>query len=216
MIFAAKKKKFLHNMRENTPNSVSASLRTEYPSHVSLAFGSTECKHAPQNSSSFFAEKYARKRFKYYKEENCSPYKDANKTHQYYLQISKHFADRSSVECAKHSAVLVCDNQILSVGINRYILSKFNSTHSNLYFTNNREYKNKYKINTNFDAFTIHAEIDVFIKAYAKIPKCVLKTMPLVLYVVRSQNDCLTLSKPCDKCQNFLKQFRNLKIYFSL
>lgn len=157
-----------------------------------------------------------KKHYKYYKNDDVCNLKDANKKNQYYLQICKKFAEQSNVECAKHSALLIYDDQILSVGVNRYILSKFNSRHSHLYFTNNREYKNKYKINSNFDAFTIHAEIDVFIKAYTKIPKSILKQLDLTLYVVRSQNHCLTLSKPCDKCQKFLKQFKYLKIYFSL
>jgi deoxycytidylate deaminase len=157
-----------------------------------------------------------KRNYKYYKNEYDSDFKDPNKKNQYYLQICKKFAEQSNVECAKHSALLIYDEQILSVGVNRYILSKFNSRHSHLYFTNNREYKNKYKINSNFDAFTIHAEIDVFIKAYTKIPKNILKQLPLTLYVVRSQNHCLTLSKPCDKCQKFLKQFKYLKIYFSI
>lgn len=165
---------------------------------------------------SYFAEKYGEKKFKYYNEENYAPHRDANKKHHYYLQVSKHFADQSSVECAKHSALLVHDNQIIAIGINRYILSKFNSANSHLYFKNNIEYKSKYKVNKHFDAFTIHAEIDVFVKAYSRIPKHILKNMPLSLYVVRSQNNDLTLSKPCDRCQKFLKQFKNLKIYFSL
>jgi deoxycytidylate deaminase len=139
-----------------------------------------------------------------------------NKTHQYYLEISKNIASKSNVECAKHSAILVYNDKIISVGINKYILSKFNSWHSNLYFRNNLEYKKKFKINRNFDAFTIHAEIDVFKNVYSKYPKNILIHMDLVLYVVRFQNNCgLGLSKPCEKCQKFLKQFKNLKIYFS-
>lgn len=142
--------------------------------------------------------------------------KEANKREQYYLEISKNIASKSNVECAKHSALLIFNDKIISIGVNKYILSKFNSWHSNLYFRNNQEYKKKYKINKNFDSFTIHAEVDVFKNVYNKYPKNLLKKMDLVLYVVRFQNNSdLGFSKPCEKCQRFLKQFKNLKIYFS-
>ena len=172
-----------------------------------------------ENNSSVYSKynSHQHKSYKYYKDSgDYTNYKSANKTQQYYLQMSKKIADQSHVECAKHSAILVYNNEIIGVGVNKYILSKFNSRHSHLYFTNNKEYKNKYKINSNFDSFTIHAEIDVFINVYQKIPKSILKTLPLSLYVVRSQDNCLSLSKPCDKCQKFLKQFKNLKIFFSM
>jgi deoxycytidylate deaminase len=133
------------------------------------------------------------------------------KKNDWFVQKSITYAERSNVQCAKHAALLVYQGNIISVGINRYKIH----LNSNEVYNNYHEYIKKKNLNLNFPHFTIHAEVDAFIKIYKIYPKKILKKMNLSLYVVRLQNKCLALSLPCPTCQKFLKQFPNLKIYYS-
>lgn len=144
-------------------------------------------------------------------ETSTQQYRKNCKKNDWFVEKSVTYAERSNVQCAKHAALLVHQGNIISVGINRYKIH----LNSNEVYNNYHHYIKKKNLNLNFPHFTIHAEVDAFINIYKVYPKKILKKMNLSLYVVRLQNKNLALSLPCPTCQKFLKQFPNLKIYYS-
>jgi deoxycytidylate deaminase len=137
------------------------------------------------------------------------------KKHVFYIDTARKHAQRSQVECSKHCAVVVLNSKIVSVGINRYDVSRYQSKDSKMYFRDYKNYISNHHMNPHYHSFTVHAEVDAVVKMLKTWPKELLAKMPLKMYVIRVQNGSLSYSYPCLKCQNFLRQFAQMTIYFS-
>jgi deoxycytidylate deaminase len=114
---------------------------------------------------------------------------EINKKHQLFLDIAAETAKFSTMQ-QKHGAVVVHKNKVIACGFNY-------TTH----FLN--------------DNNSIHAEVAAITQ--------VLKNKNILnecdIYVVRIApqrfNNCLKMSKPCDKCTRFIKKYNIRKTYYS-
>lgn len=115
--------------------------------------------------------------------------KDITKKHQVYLDKAIEVAKYSTMQ-QKHGAVIVYKNKIIACGFN-HITNSLN------------------------DNFSIHAEVDVISKLFKQ--KQILDECDI--YVVRIAtnrfNNCLKMSKPCEKCTNFINKYNIRRIYYS-
>ena len=114
---------------------------------------------------------------------------DINKKHQLFLDIAAQTAKFSTMQ-QKHGAVVVYKNKVIACGFN-YMTHYLNDNNS------------------------IHAEvaaISQLLKSRNILNEC-------DIYVVRiaSQkfNNCLKMSKPCEKCTKFINKYNIRKIFYS-
>jgi hypothetical protein len=70
------------------------------------------------------------------------------------------------------------------------------------------KYLEKIRCDTEIEGYAFHAEVST----YFQIPKRFRKD--LILLVIRVKGDCLRNSKPCKKCQTFLRN-KNIRVYYS-
>lgn len=105
------------------------------------------------------------------------------------LKKLKTVAEKSNVN-SRHSCALVVDNNIITLGFNRYC--------------NNKKYSN-----------TIHAEIDALFKLKTKI-KTREKVDIIIIRLSNYNNEILKNSKPCNHCIIHLKKYHeSTKIFIN-
>lgn len=115
--------------------------------------------------------------------------RDITKKHQIYLDKAAEVAKYSTMQ-QKHGAVVVYKNKIIAYGFN-HITNSLN------------------------DNYSIHAEvaaISQLLKQKKILDEC-------DIYVVRIAssrfNNCLKMSKPCEKCTNFINKYNIRRTYYS-
>lgn len=95
---------------------------------------------------------------------------------QEFIDIAKRNALRSSLN-QKHGAVLISDGKVICEGYNKGLS----------------------------DNYSVHAEVDVLLKARKKylsiLPKCI-----LIVVRVTGRKNCLAMSKPCARCQQIIEE----------
>ena len=110
--------------------------------------------------------------------------KEISKKHQIFIDKAAELAKYSTMQ-QKHGAVVVHKNKIVGCGFN-YMVNYLNDNNS------------------------IHAEVAAISKVFKN--KNILEDCDI--YVVRIGparfNNCLKLSKPCEKCTNFIKKYNTL------
>jgi deoxycytidylate deaminase len=115
--------------------------------------------------------------------------KDINKKHQIFLDKAAEIAKFSTMQ-QKHGAVVVYKNKIIAYGFN-YMTHYLNDNNS------------------------IHAEVAAISQVFKN--KTILEECDI--YVVRIAtarfNNCLKLSKPCEKCTKFIKKYNIRCTYYS-
>jgi deoxycytidylate deaminase len=114
---------------------------------------------------------------------------EINKKHQLFLDIAAETAKFSTMQ-QKHGAVVVHKNKVIACGFN-YITHFLNDNNS------------------------IHAEVAAISQVFKN--KMILEECDI--YVVRIAtarfNNCLKLSKPCDKCTKFINKYNLRCAYYS-
>ncbi len=114
---------------------------------------------------------------------------DINKKHQLFLDIAAQTAKFSTMQ-QKHGAVVVYKNKVIACGFN-YMTHYLNDNNS------------------------IHAEVAAISQVFKN--KTILEECDI--YVVRIAtarfNNCLKLSKPCDKCTKFINKYNLRCAYYS-
>ena len=112
-----------------------------------------------------------------------------NKKHQIFLDKAAELAKCSTMQ-QKHGAVVVYKNKIIGCGFN-YMANYLNDNNS------------------------IHAEVAAISKVFKN--KNLLEDCDI--YVVRIAtsrfNNCLKLSKPCEKCTKFIEKYNIRRAYYS-
>ena len=104
---------------------------------------------------------------------------------QEFIDVAKRNALRSPLT-QKHGAVIVFDGKVICEGYNKQLS----------------------------DRYSIHAEVDVLLKARKKymsiLPEC-------DLFVVRvtGRKNCLAMSKPCERCAKIIADSRIGKTYYT-
>jgi deoxycytidylate deaminase len=115
--------------------------------------------------------------------------KDINKRHQIFLDKAAEIAKYSTMQ-QKHGAVVVYKNKIVGYGFN-YMVNHLNDNNS------------------------IHAEVAAISQVFKN--KTILGECDI--YVVRIGpprfNNCLKLSKPCEKCTKFINKYNIRCTYYS-
>jgi deoxycytidylate deaminase len=115
--------------------------------------------------------------------------KEISKKHQIFIDKAAELAKYSTMQ-QKHGAVVVHKNKIVGCGFN-YMVNYLNDNNS------------------------IHAEVAAISKVFKN--KNILEDCDI--YVVRIGparfNNCLKLSKPCEKCTNFIKKYNIRCAYYS-
>lgn len=114
---------------------------------------------------------------------------DINKRHQIFLDKAAEIAKYSTMQ-QKHGAVVVYKNKIIGYGFN-YMVNHLNDNNS------------------------IHAEVAAISQVFKN--KTILGECDI--YVVRIGpprfNNCLKLSKPCEKCTKFINKYNIRCAYYS-
>ena len=114
---------------------------------------------------------------------------DINKRHQIFLDKAAEIAKYSTMQ-QKHGAVVVYKNKIIGYGFN-YMVNHLNDNNS------------------------IHAEVAAISQVFKN--KTILGECDI--YVVRIGpprfNNCLKLSKPCEKCSKFINKYNIRCAYYS-
>lgn len=96
-------------------------------------------------------------------------------------------------ECSyKHSALLLYNNKIVSIGYNRHV-------------SHDRDIQKRW---------TIHAEVDCLVKLPRRLRS---KCKEMTMYVIRVDKEGhLRLSEPCFKCNELIKKYTVKKVCYSV
>ena len=115
--------------------------------------------------------------------------KDINKKHQIFLDKAAEIAKYSTMQ-QKHGAVIVYKNKIIAGGFN-YMTHYLNDNNS------------------------IHAEVAAISQVFKN--KMILEECEIYVVRIASSkfNNCLKLSKPCEKCSKFINKYNLKKAYYS-
>lgn len=104
---------------------------------------------------------------------------------QEFIDIAKRNALRSELT-QKHGAVIISDGKVICEGYNKKLS----------------------------DRYSVHAEVDVLIKARKKylaiLPKC-----ELIVVRVTGRHNCLAMSKPCARCEQLICESKIGKTHYS-
>ena len=104
---------------------------------------------------------------------------------QEFIDIAKRNALRSPLT-QKHGAVLFADGKVICEGYNKMLS----------------------------DRYSIHAEVDVLLKARKKynsnLPKC-----DLIVVRITGRKNCLAMSKPCERCAKIIEECGVNRAYYS-
>lgn len=112
---------------------------------------------------------------------------------KYYDIINTLINEAYKSECAyKHSALLIYNNKIVSIGHNRHL-------------PYDKDYQKRW---------TVHAEVDCLIKLPRKLKS---KCREMNMYTIRvDKSGHLAIATPCEKCNSFINKYNVKTVYHSI